>query len=82
MNQEIEDFNKSVSFAMHIVQHYNPEKYWKWRAEVINPNSRYPKALRFYWSACFLPNSGSIFTNRDTMKVTMQNTITMIKNMR
>ena len=32
--------------------------------------------------SCFFPNSGSIFTNRETMKVTAQKIITMMKNER
>lgn len=35
-----------------------------------------------YSSFCFLPNSGSIFNNDAVMKVTEQNTITMMKNVR
>lgn len=31
------------------VQHYNHEKYWTRRAEVINPNSKVPKLLRLYY---------------------------------
>ena len=31
------------------VQHYNHEKYWVRRAEVINPKSKVPKLLRLYY---------------------------------
>ena len=33
----------------HIVQHYNHEKYWKMRNEVVNPKSKVPKFIRLYY---------------------------------
>ena len=31
-----------------IIQHYNPQKYWKWRNEIINKKSKTPKILKLY----------------------------------
>ena len=30
-------------------QHYDPKRYWKRRKEVIDPHSKYPKAIRLLW---------------------------------
>lgn len=38
-----------VRFAMARVQHYDHEKYWKMRAEVVNPHSRKSKLTRLYY---------------------------------
>lgn len=32
-----------------IAQHYNHEKYWKMRAEVVNPSSKKSKIKRFFF---------------------------------
>lgn len=31
------------------IQHYNPRKYWKRRAKVVDPNSRTPLWLKYYY---------------------------------
>lgn len=41
--------NKIEKLLRPIVQHYNHNKYWKWRKEVINTNSKKPKILRAIW---------------------------------
>lgn len=41
--------NKFVEMLMHITQHYNPETYWKMRAEVINSKSKTPKLIRLWY---------------------------------
>lgn len=41
--------NKFVKKILNIIQHYNHEKYWKMRAEVINPNSEKNKLIRLYY---------------------------------
>lgn len=41
--------NKLAQMVISHVQHYNHEKYWKRRAEVINPNSKVPKLIRLYY---------------------------------
>lgn len=38
-----------VRRVMAWVQHYDHEKYWKMRAEVVNPNSRKSKLTRLYY---------------------------------
>lgn len=38
-----------VRFCMGIVQHYNSKSYWRMRAEVVNPNSRVPKIVRYFY---------------------------------
>ena len=46
---KINEENPFVMFFVNIIKHYNHTKYWKRRAEVINPNSRYQKLVRLYW---------------------------------
>lgn len=41
--------NKIVNLVMGIVQHYNPEKYWKMRTEVISKNSKKSKLTRLVY---------------------------------
>ena len=38
-----------VRLVMSCVQHYDHEKYWKMRAEVVNPNSKKSKLLRLIY---------------------------------
>ena len=38
-----------VKIMINILHHYNHEKYWKMRSEVINPNSKLPKIIRLYY---------------------------------
>ena len=38
-----------VKWCMAWVQHYDHEKYWKMRAEVVNPNSKKNKLLRLWY---------------------------------
>lgn len=52
---------------MGIVQHYNPKKYWRRRAIVINPKSKVPKIIRlyylFYIKKCDAFNNASMGTD-------------------
>ena len=41
--------NILVKKALCLIQHYNHEKYWKMRAEVVNPNSKKNKLTRLYY---------------------------------
>lgn len=41
--------NVFVKKALCIIQHYNHEKYWKMRAEVVNPKSKKSKLVRLYY---------------------------------
>ena len=49
------------------IQHYNPEKYWKRREEVVNNKSRVPKIIRLFWlfyiKKCDAFNNASLGTN-------------------
>ena len=45
----IDENNRFVMFFVHHLKHYNHDKYWKMRAEVINPNSSVPKLVRLFW---------------------------------
>lgn len=47
INNGKKDFFVSIMF--NIVHHYNSKKYWKMRAEVVNPNSKVPKIIRIYY---------------------------------
>lgn len=31
------------------IQHFHPQRYWKYRERVIDPNKRYPKWLKLLW---------------------------------
>ena len=59
--------NKFVYFVMSTIQHYNKEKYWKRRAEVINSNSKVPKIIRMlyllYIKRCDAYNCASMGTD-------------------
>lgn len=46
---KIEYTNSKLMPFVNRIKHYHPVKYWKTRAEVVNPDSRYPKLLRLYW---------------------------------
>lgn len=47
MNVDLQ--NPFVKKVLCIIQHYNHDKYWKMRAEVINPNSKKSKLKRIYY---------------------------------
>lgn len=40
--------NLILNFIQNRVQHYNHEKYWKYRSIVVNPNSKVPKIIKIY----------------------------------
>lgn len=46
---KIDESNLIIMLFVNKIKHYNHEKYWKRRLEVINPNSKYPKLIRLYW---------------------------------
>lgn len=48
-NTRIDEANPVVMLLVNHIKHYNHNKYWKIREEVINPDSKYPKLLRLYW---------------------------------
>lgn len=41
--------NPFIALVKNHIQHYNHNKYWKMRHEVINPNSSKNKIIRFYY---------------------------------
>ena len=41
--------NKFLHFIQGIILHYNSEKYWKMRCEVVNPNSKKLKIVRMWY---------------------------------
>lgn len=41
--------NRLIKAVLNNMQHYNHEKYWKMRKEVVNPKSRLPKLIRMYY---------------------------------
>ena len=59
--------NKIISVMVHHVQHYNPERYWKWREIVVDPSSRIPKFIKlfmlFYIKRCDAFNNASMGTD-------------------
>jgi serine acetyltransferase len=38
-----------ISFFRYRIQHYNPEKYWRRRQIVVDPNAKIPKWLKWYY---------------------------------
>lgn len=45
----MEESNIVVSTVMHLVQHYNPKKYWKMRSIVIDPNNKTPRIIKLWY---------------------------------
>ncbi len=45
----VDENKRLVRWAMSVVQHYNHEKYWKMRAEVVNPDSRKSRLVRLWY---------------------------------
>ncbi|MEH7075128.1 DapH/DapD/GlmU-related protein [Neobacillus drentensis] len=41
--------NFLIKKALNVIQHYNHEKYWRMRSEVINPHSKMPVILKLYY---------------------------------
>lgn len=41
--------NPIIQSVKNAIQHYNHEKYWKMRAEVVNPASKKSKIIRLYY---------------------------------
>ncbi|MDW7658173.1 MAG: serine acetyltransferase [Bacillota bacterium] len=41
--------NKFIRLVWNMVKHYNHDRYWKMRKEVIDPTSKKPKLLRYYY---------------------------------
>lgn len=56
-----------VAFIKGIIQHYNPKKYWRRRAVVVNPRSKTPKIIKlwylFYIKKCDAFNCASMGTD-------------------
>lgn len=56
-----------VKWIMGIVQHYDHDKYWKRRVQVVNPYSKVPKCIRlwylFYIKRCDAYNNASMGTD-------------------
>lgn len=59
--------NRFVQYLMGIVQHYNPDKYWRYRKIVVNPHSRWPKIIKlymlYYIKKCDAFNNASLGTD-------------------
>ncbi len=59
--------NRLVSIMVHHIQHYNPQRYWKWREIVVNPTSQYPKWIKLlmllYIKRCDAFNNASMGTD-------------------
>lgn len=41
--------NRIFDFVQHRVIHYNPHKYWKMRKQVVDPKSKVPKIIRYWY---------------------------------
>ena len=66
-NMVINPSHGVIGWVHGIICHYNHKKYWKYRAEVVNPHSRKPKWLRllylFYIKRCDAFNNASMGTD-------------------
>lgn len=67
MPMNVNPDNRFVSIMVHLIQHYNPNRYWKWREIVVNPNSRVPKFIKLfmllYLKRCDAFNNASMGTD-------------------
>ena len=63
----VDPHNSLVKRIMGRVQHYNPDKYWKRREKVVNPNNKTPKLLKmwylYYIKKCDAFNNASLGTD-------------------
>lgn len=41
--------NPFIKFILNNIQHYNHDKYWRMREEVVNNSSKLPKIIRLYY---------------------------------
>lgn len=59
--------SKFIKIVMGYVQHYNPDKYWRRRAIVIDPNNKTPKIIKlfylYYIKKCDAFNNASLGTD-------------------
>ena len=59
--------NYFIKRIMGIVQHYDPEKYWKRREIVVDPNNKTPKIIKlfylYYIKKCDAFNNASLGTD-------------------
>jgi len=63
----INPHNRIVQLIMGHVQHYNPNKYWRRRAIVVNPDNKTPKIIKllylYYIKKCDAFNNASLGTD-------------------
>lgn len=59
--------NALIKIVMGHVQHYNPDKYWRRREIVVNPNNKVPKLIKlwylYYIKKCDAFNNASLGTD-------------------
>ena len=59
--------NKLVKYLTGVVQHYNPDKYWRYREIVVDPKSKWPKIIKlymlYYIKKCDAFNNASLGTD-------------------
>ena len=59
--------NKYIKFIMGHIQHYNPDKYWRRRSIVIDPNNKTPTIIKlfylYYIKKCDAFNNASLGTD-------------------
>lgn len=64
---EVNPQDARYGWLVSIVQHYNPKRYWRYRAKVVDKNCKYPKWLKllllFYIKRCDAFNNASMGTN-------------------
>ncbi len=63
----VDPHNKIIKIIMGHVQHYYPEKYWRRRAIVVDPNNTTPKIIKlfylYYIKKCDAFNNASLGTD-------------------
>jgi serine acetyltransferase len=59
--------SKFIQIFMYRIQHYNPSKYWRYRAIVVDPDNKTPKIIKlwylFYIKRCDAFNNASFGTD-------------------
>ena len=64
---EVNPNDSKFSWLVHLIQHYNPKRYWAWREKVVNQECKYPKWIKllmlFYIKWCDAYNNASMGTN-------------------
>ena len=63
----INPHSSKIGWLIHMIQHYNPKRYWRYREKVVDPCCKYPKFIKllmlFYIKRCDAFNNATMGTN-------------------